>query len=404
VGAVVWGDVEVELAPTALALQPGEPSVTLEGKVLGGAELVYGIATGSGLGVNECQADPAVGLPAFRLECDLGKPPAARSYVQIFTLRRGRPVGEEAGLVAFVDGSPESRRLTQARFEGDGETAVGTGDAPEAVGSAPIGGGAGESVPFREQVALRINGLRQEAGLPPLRFLDAQSAQGDRLAAAYYGAVARGDVSRGDQAVISMLAGWNVRGGLVRDGEVAVFGVGAPVGPDEWVAMATEMPLTRHVLFQRASRVAALGWVVDPETGGTGGMIASWSFFDDSFDREVAARSVLRQLQGVRDRRGKGTLVLASNGGEELRREALAVEAEGRRPVDALNRTLGALSSRLAVDVQGWVVETSDVEAIRFPRELVEAERPRLVAAVTRHQAPGSPWGQMVVFLIYFPR
>ncbi len=66
----------------------------------------------------------------------------------------------------------------------------------------------------------------------------------------------------------------------------------------------------------------------------------------------------------------------------------------------SLEAMLQVASERTGQGVRGWVIPTTDIEAIEFPREMLAQPTLRAAVQVAHWRDPNDAWGQTVVFVV----
>jgi hypothetical protein len=84
----------------------------------------------------------------------------------------------------------------------------------------------------------------------------------------------------------------------------------------------------------------------------------------------------------------------------EMHEEATKVMHAEKAPAAALDDLLADAAFRTGTSVQGYVIETNDLEHLAIPGELLTPGPMRVAVGITHHRAPGAAWGQYVVFVV----
>ena len=124
-----------------------------------------------------------------------------------------------------------------------------------------------DAAAFAPAVIAGLNATRIQAGLPPVRLAEAQSATAVRVARQYFaaslGASGLGDITPAglediNTIALGLLAGWQVAG-TIRDG--IFFSAVVPHTRDagRWVDSALSMPIGRNALMAPEIEEVALG-------------------------------------------------------------------------------------------------------------------------------------------------
>jgi hypothetical protein len=73
---------------------------------------------------------------------------------------------------------------------------------------------------------------------------------------------------------------------------------------------------------------------------------------------------------------------------------------EGQAPMAALDATMQLAVDRTGQGVQGYVLETNDVDHADVPAQLLRGGPLHIVVGVTHHRVEGAAWGQYVVLVV----
>jgi len=316
-----------------------------------------------------CARDP-IPPPRFAFRCPLDKDDAA-AWVDVVATPRGSLLSEPlARVLAVRDGAA-------APWESPRDEAASTSDATA----------------FSRAVLDHINVVRDEAKLGALSASVEQSQINARLSGALFNAELSHDRATADRLALSLLAGWGVRG-AIREGNV--YTALAPgLDPRRWVRRVVDYPFGRMVLLDPNKSVIAVGSSLTESGDGAGAAVTTYALYDA---RAHAAdkRGLYAALDAERAAKGLGPSV--ETGFDEAERAAAQV-AEGVEPMEAARSAVARASERLGKAVAVWVFETTSLEALKLPKELLDRTPPRVAFAVTHHRVPGAAWGQYVVFV-----
>jgi hypothetical protein len=350
-------------------------SVTLEGKLLGGAEFVVGFANQGPYAVARCEIDARTALPAFRVTC----PVAAEDQVARIEIATKQPER-----VLF-----ESVAQLEVRREGSNpEYAAGAYGSNRAVAT---------SAEFRTSLLTDLNKVRTAAGLPPFALEVQQSATDERLARHLYKAFREGDNQQLNTITLGLLAGWDVRGGLIRNGGVFSRTVNTARNPSRWLTQALSSPLGRWVLLEpNMSRIGIGSTQLEP--AGEMALVTTYAFFGKE-NHDADEVTVLTELNRLRKTRGVAPLRRVES--DSNMKQALAqVSTNSLGSMKALQGLLQQTVEYTGSGVQGFVVETNDVKLMKWDPVLTDSSTLDVEVGVTHYRAPGAAWGQYVVYFV----
>jgi hypothetical protein len=82
---------------------------------------------------------------------------------------------------------------------------------------------------------------------------------------------------------------------------------------------------------------------------------------------------------------------------EELARVHRGEQAPGVALQSALERAVG----RFGADMRGYVLETTSLESLQLPEEILKRPNLFFEIGVTHHKPPGAAWAQFVIIVLY---
>ncbi len=165
-----------------------------------------------------------------------------------------------------------------------------------------------------------------------------------------------------------------------------------------WLDYALESPVGRLTLLDPAARQLAVGPAIPGDVAGLAAAVTTYALFE-SDDHSADEARVLQNLARARGVVGAPPPVRVE-GLAELGSESALVLKKGKEPFDALKDILHAAAQGSGDHVSDWVMETSDLDYLDFPPELLAQGELKVVVGVTHHRAPGAAWGQYVVFAL----
>ena len=241
-----------------------------------------------------------------------------------------------------------------------------------------------------------INQVRADAKRTPLEFERLQSREAASLALPYFAAqYQEGPKTELELIALGMMAGWQVPG-TIRSGRfLSALGL-ATRDVGRWLSTALALPIARQCLLRPRARGVAIGAVGIPEIDGFGGIVASYSFFEDR-DNEEARAQLLRE--SARKRAGRGLPPLGRNSELDYELEAAAdrVRLGELTPEAALHSALRTSSTRLQRSIGGFVIEAGDADQVPIPESLLRPGTLEMGLAVSHYQPEGEAWGRFVV-------
>ncbi len=373
--AAVVGTDDVRLDPGSRTLGANR-MVTLRGTTrTTNYESIVGLVNQGEHGVEPCTSNPRFKPPRFVITCKLA-PGDPFAWVELLGHVKGR----------FLDMAIADIIV----HEGDGRGvsyAVRNSGPPSPIKDA---------ADVEGTLIERLNRVRAVAKLAPLARAAKQSRENTRLAGTLLDAQLAHDEATADRIGRGLLAGWEVDG-LIRGGH---FFLGTAPTRDltVWLDYALESPIGRFTLLDPTARQVAVGPALPGDIPALGAVVTTYSLFE-SDDHSADEARVLQNLARARAAVGAPVPVRVE-GLAKLTAEAALVQKKGKEPFDALGDILEAAVEGSGQNVHGWVMETSDLEYLDFPPELLAQGELKVVIGVTHHRAPGAAWGQYVVFAL----
>jgi len=360
--------------PSPIKLTPADDAgrVIVTGSVPMTSSRVVGMINQGPYAVAECENDPSVALPEFRMMCPMaeGDPWA---WLQVMTHPEGHRLMHTVSLsIARRDDKP----ITLTRPSN-------LGDLPADTGAAILEG---------------VNRTRTLATLPVLAPAVKQAAVNTRVAPHFFGAELANDSATADDLALGMLAGWDVDGGTIRNGTFFSGLISGTKDPASWLALALEMPMGRHSLLAPEARKIAIGPGGLDGGPAVGAVVTTYTMFETgsvNHDRERA-----RVFGRINEERAKRNLPPVASLGPMPEVATLTQQvSEGKREAgEALDSALLLESRRIQHGVRGWVVVSHDLDHFIVPPELLAS--PQIGIEVTTYKPEGSPWGAFLIYVI----
>jgi hypothetical protein len=377
VALVMFESSPVELKPFSL-VPDANGDVVIEGRIDAPVGYFAGAVNQGRFGVEACLVDPAVPRPAFRIICNVD-PDDETTWIDLtYAPQRSVLALPFAQLLARHD-------LTKPLLfkEAHYSTARPVPDAAGFVSAALAG----------------LNAARAEAGLSPVRLADAESATAGRVARQYFAASFNGGIADMNTIALGLLAGWQVAG-TIRDGTFFSAMLPNTMDAGRWLDTALTMPLGREALLSREIEEVALGPALVAGDKGVGAVVCGYRFHHSN-DHSADVLRLRQRLQVARKRLGLSEAQGLTGVPPIVRRALEQVQKGAAGPESALNESLQEAVATLQIDMQGYIVETTSLDALEIPPEIVAQPNLRVEIGVTHYKPPGAAWAQLMIFVIY---
>jgi hypothetical protein len=379
--AIAHGSATVELDGLQQVVG-ADGKLVIRGRVLEDIVALQPVINFGEYGYRECEIDLAVALPKFAISCTLADTDDY-AWMQLMTLSRGRVLANEAlGIHALR--SPDAGKTYSSRKLGAARPVT-------------------DATSFRAAVLDVLNPIRRAAGQQPLTAAPEQSDIASSVAPVFFRALQNDEgtaTSMIDAISLGLLAGWEVHGGVIRNGDLVAGLVVETLDAERWLSDVIERPIGRAVLLDPDSRVLALGAAVQRDPGLLGAVALTYSFFEEEPTPGALAMQVLERLGRVRKARNLGGTSLVSDAPgmpEQLQR----IKQNQATPSEALQEALQAVSGEFnSAELHGFVWEAQDLDSIEFPPELLVRGDLMLAAGATFYKAEGAAWGQYTVLFV----
>jgi hypothetical protein len=369
--AVTPRSVRVEHTPFV----PGpDGKIVVRGEVTAPAATLRALINRGRYGYAVCVADPAVPLPRFSVTCEPSREDEV-AWLTISTLPPGRLLGTPVlEVLAWPSGAPGKVYAKIAR--------------PAAQTSAPA------EVASLPALVEEINRVRKDAGLEAVTLAERESATAARLAPHFFSSFG-GDDTSSDQVALGLLAGWEVEG-MVRNGHfVSVVTPGAAYR--DLIQSALSRPVGREALLDPAAVRVSIGTIA--EGGSVGALLSTYSLFDGYKHDVGEGRAIAARLAGLRRARAVREPTLVTELSAACQHAAVSVQ-EGRRTAEeALDDLVRFVNEKLGRSARAWASETTSLEAMKFPEEMLSSPALMFGVGVGHHKPVGRAWGR---FLVYF--
>jgi hypothetical protein len=356
-----------------------EGKVVVRGELLQAAASVRAVINRGRFGYQACSPDPSVRLPQFAFTCAALREDEA-AWLEVAMFPPGRIIGSSAfDVLVWPSGAPGKTyaKLTRSKDAGAPDT------------GASFGG-----------MVQELNDIRRQAGLPLLRLAEQESQTAAQLAPHYFAAIGgAADDAVADQVALGLRAGWDVRG-TVRYGTFISNWVQNAAGYGDVLRAALSRPFGREALLDPAAEQVAIGTVAVEKGQVLGAMFSTYALFDTyRHDNDIGI--VIAQLTAQRAaRRQRAPVPLPGVVSTDAARAAQSVQIGLKQPHEAMQLLLQSATERLGQDVQGWTLEASKLEDLKFPEEMLARPALSLAIAVAHYRRIDEPWGRFLMFFV----
>lgn len=357
--------------------------IVIRGRLLRPVERVFAVVNRGRFGYDDCVFDPEVVLPDFAVACQLAADDAS-AWLQIGYVQPGRVLGYSVlGVLVRRD---QTQLLAYRRRSGsDGETAR-------------------DTRAFREAALDAVNGVREDAGLGELELQEVQSDMAESLAPRYFAVLAgQAPAEEGDVVALGLMAGWDVDG-TIRDANITSALVAETFDVGRWLDNVVEQPFGRSAVLDPGASAIAIGPIIDENFADSGrpvigAVITTYALFDDS-ELAVLQEQIYERLAAEREALGHAAPRKLDALDDDARGAAARLRGGKVTPISALSSLVRIGVGVLQRPLQGFVVETSDLNQLEFPEHLLGRRVPEVSITLTRYRPEGEPWGRYVVLLV----
>jgi hypothetical protein len=364
----------------AFAPMPDEGGeVTLSGTIADQVQYVGGSINQGRTGVVSCYVDPTVLPPRWKVTCPLAADDES-ARLDLYYAQPGR-------VLAMPLLSTIVRRASASKLS----------YRPTTFPELPA---AGNAAAFATAVVETLNRVRGEAGLSPVRLATAQSATAARVAPTYFsGALGPRDDQQLDVIALGLLAGWNVTA-MIRGGNFSSNFIPTTRDPNRWLSATLERPAGRLTLLAPEIEEIALGPVLSTAPEGSGAVVVGYQFHHGAeHDRDVGRLS--GRLVLARKKRALPLPRPLPGMAEPLRAAMAEINAGRKQPLEALDELMQLGVSRLHQSMRGYIVETTSLDALTMPEEILTQPDLQFQIGVTHHKPEGAAWAQFVIIVLF---
>lgn len=372
---VVIMTVALKTSPGDMVITNEEPGVvTVRGTAPSDSEAVLGLVNQGQQAVTRCAPDLATPLPLYAFRCLLA-PGDASAWIEVAARAQGKLLLRSIGL--GLGRRDPAVPLVYTAPPRDAKNVVTSGELAAAV----LEG---------------VNRARTAGQLAPLTLAREQTSTNGRFAPYFFQASTKNDES--DQVGLGLLAGWDVAGGTIRNGNLFAAMLSGTSNANAWLDYALESPMGRFTMLEPEARQIAVGVAPPGSIGGLGAVVTTYQMFGGP-DHHADALRVFANITKLRTARGLAQPV-ALQDTRAMAAEASFVNAGKKDAQDALDAAMVAVRDHTHLGVKGWLAMTNDLDAVPFPPELLASPTATVGVEVTHVRNPGAAWGTYVVFLV----
>jgi hypothetical protein len=375
---VTYAQLRGEMKPFSL-IPDADGTIAIEGRVAADVAHFAGYINQGRTGVESCLVDPGVPRPQFRIVCTMAAEDRT-AWVQLVYVQPRRALAAPFMQVLVRRTPSEPLAFTET-----------SADAPESISDPDA---------FSRAVLIRLNAVRARAQMPSVQLAEAQSSVAAAMAGHYFSAaMEKGRETEQDLIALGLLAGWQVPG-VIRDGSFLWSLAPFTRDPGRWLSSALSTPIGRAALLDADIEQIALGPLLLSNPEGLGVLVTAYRFHrgsDHSKDRLrlFLRASSARQSQGLAPPRSLGAV------DQVLEQELARVHTGELQPREALEEVLSRGSAQRQTPLHGFLFETTSLEALEIPEEILKQPVLRMALGVTHHKPAGAAWAQLVILVVY---
>lgn len=362
------------------SLMPDERgNIVVEGRVAGEVEHFTGYINQGRFGVASCQVDLGVPKPRFRIFCHMA-PEDRSAWVQV-AYGQPRRVLDTPVLEVLIRRTPT-------------EVLAYTESAPA---SAPP---VSDAEKFSRAVLTELNAVRAKAQLAPVQLAAAQSATSLRVAGHYFNAaLGKGREREMDQIALGLVAGWQVEG-MIRHANFFSQLVPHTWDPSVWLDTSLALPHGRLTLLAANVDQIAVGPLLLSNPEGLGAVVTGFELHHGN-DHRQDVEHLFARLSFARERLGLGPPTKLGELSALINRELARVNTGEREPRELMTEVLQRGSESMGLSLKGYVIETTSLEALEIPPEVIKQPGLQIAMGVTHHKPVGGAWAQLTIVVVY---
>ena len=355
-----------------------EDRIAVSGEILVNSLALVAHVNQGALGYADCEIDPNVQLPRFRVSCPIA-PGDPLALLDIGVREPGRILAIAA--MSVLARREDEPALTWRRRSLGAPQPVKTPDE------------------FAQALSAAVGRVRSGAELRPLGLSLKQSEQANELAPHIVAAtLGVGSPALADIALLGLIAGWEV-GGAIKDASLATAVLAGGLDANRWLETTLAHPSGRVALLDPNARVLAVGALVSEEPPIAGAVAVTYQLFgEENFPAD--AESVFDRIARLRAARGRSAPVQLSAARPAVEASAGSLPTGHLEPRAALDAALAQATAAAGRPLHGWVLEASRLDDLRLPDEIVDLESVQLAVAVGYYQEANDPWGHYVALIV----
>jgi len=364
---------------TLMVVPDPHSNVTLEGELDEPTEYLQGYVNQGRFGVEPCTLDPSITRPRFRATCHVAKDDPT-AWVQLTSAPPKRVLATPFAQILVRRSAVEPLVF----------------DLPSYSDPRPVK----DAAEFSRAVVAALNVVRAQAGFQPVQLSLAESSRATRLAGHFFAdTLSSKGGEESDRIALGLLAGWQVEG-LIRDGLFSASLAPHTHDAGRWLNTALLSPMGRATLMSPEIEAVSLGTVVLSQPDALGAVVAGYRLYHGD-DHSADVKHLYARLLAARHRLGLGMPSRLGGMDKVLRLELERVKSGLRASSQALQAALDQGVSRFGAGMRGYVIETTSLDALEIPEEIVRRPDLYFEIGVGHYRAPGAAWGQLVILVIY---
>jgi hypothetical protein len=351
----------------------------LEGELDEAAEYIQGYVNQGRFGVEPCTLDPSITRPRFRATCHAAQDDQT-AWVQLLAAPPKRVLATPFAQILLRRSATEPLVF----------------DLPAYSDAHPVN----DPAEFSKAILVALNGVRAQAGFQPVQLSTAETSRATRLAGHFFAeSMSKGGGQDSDRIALGLLAGWQLEG-LIRDGLFTASLAPHTHDAGRWLNTALLSPMGRATLMSPDIEVISLGTVVLSQPNALGAVVTGYRLYHGD-DHSADVKRLYARLLSARRRLGLGMPSRLGGMDGVLRLELERVKSGLRGSSQALQAALDQGVTRFGAGMRGYVIETTSLDALEIPEEIVRRADLFFEIGVGHYRAPGAAWGQLVILVIY---
>jgi hypothetical protein len=371
--AAVLGLVTARTPPSILLAVTPDGQVSVTGTAKTSTALMQAYVNRGPSGVAPCEPRADLPAPNFGFRCTMMDGDAT-AWIDVVAHEPGR-------VLSTVQGRVLARRDPQKPVSYAGHPAD-------------------ESATAQTPAALlqHINRVRQEAKLPPLTLENKESATATQVAGHYFAATEQNDAAKTDLICLGMMAGWDVEGGLIKDGNFYSGLLYGRTSAAAWVDDAKDTPSARLTILDPRASSVAIGAISAEGGAGLGALVATYTFWGQT-DHQADVKRLLQRVNAARAQKNLAPVGMLPESAS-LKQIMGKVAAGETEPMEGLNEAMTNAAYATGGSAQGWVAAATEIDALEIPQPLLGTDGYRLAISITHYRPKDSAWGFYLAYMI----